>query len=271
MSAIHATWTPPDENSDNFESVQSIRESVHQLFTKSIETKLTWIPGHVELEPNELSDLAAKHSAESYKHLPTPEYRGLGHIKHLIRKESKLKWQRYWDNTSRHTTLHHHRPHIPTGNYKSFSNKAAESKYIRLITGHNKTHNRMHSIKLRDSPNCDCGTDRQTEEHLLMSCPLHTTSREKMIEMIEKAYRSETRTGQPRRLTANSIMHPSGSIPLKFKITQAVMAFVQDANQCTWIQCLHTGVRCTYEEKHGYWCFNEIAKLMITISAWKFI
>ena len=175
---------------------------------------------------NELADTAAKTGAELSKNLTTPTSVSLEHAKHLIKRGSKQKWQRSWDNTSKHTALHHCRPKVPTGKYKSVSTKDAEVKYIRFVTGHNKLNSRMYSIKLRDSPNCDCGKDRQTEQHILLFCSRHVSAREIMMNNIESVYQKESVPLHQRSTTFNSLIHPQGRPAVKIQIMKEVMKFL---------------------------------------------
>ena len=125
--------------------------------------------------------------------------------------------------TSSHTELHHHRPHIPTGNYKSVAKKAAERNYVRLVTGHNRLKTRMHRLKLADTPNCECTLDRQTDAHILMSCPLYTIQRNALIDKVERIYQAESTPLHQRSLTAITLMHPKGPTALRQQVSGAVM------------------------------------------------
>ena len=129
--------------------------------------------------------------------------------------------------TSSHTELHHHRPRIPTGNYKSVAKKAAERNYVRLVTGHNRLKTRMHRLKLADTPNCECTLDRQTDAHILMSCPLYTIQRNALIDKVERIYQAESTPLHQRSLTANTLMHPKGPTALRQQVSGAVMMYLQ--------------------------------------------
>ena len=50
---------------------------------------------------------------------------------------------------------------------------------VRLLTGHNRLNSHMHGIlKLASSPNCPCGQEDHTTEHVLQRCHLHKATRE---------------------------------------------------------------------------------------------
>jgi hypothetical protein len=176
---------------------------------------------------NEQADVAAKLGAEMSRTLPTASSNHLGQIKQEVKSLSRRNWQRSWNVTSSHSELHHHRPLIPSGNYKSVAKKASERNYVRLVTGHNRLRTRMHRLRLADTPNCDCAQDRQTDEHILMSCPLYNTQRIEMINRIESIYVAESTPHHLRSLTANTLMHPKGTPALKLLVTGAVMMYLQ--------------------------------------------
>jgi len=48
--------------------------------------------------------------------------------------------------------------------------RKAEVARAGCISGHNRLADHLNKLKLRPSPNCQCGTDRQTAEHVVMHC-----------------------------------------------------------------------------------------------------
>jgi len=45
----------------------------------------------------------------------------------------------------------------------------------RLRTGHGKTGNMLYKWGLKDTPQCDCGHDKQTANHIVEECPVLNT------------------------------------------------------------------------------------------------
>ncbi len=125
-SAILSTCKSPEEDSDHSTAIEAIRQHTYILSMHNIVTKIQWIPGHVDLLMNEIADTAAKIGAEQSKLLPPNTSNHFGIIRQHIKSLSRRKWQRAWNITSSHTDLHHHRPKIPAGNYKSVAKKTAE-------------------------------------------------------------------------------------------------------------------------------------------------
>ena len=84
----------------------------------------------------------------------------------------------------------------------------------------------MYRIKLRESPNCDCGKDRQTEQHILLFCSRHVSAREIMMNNIESVYQKESVPLHQRSTTFNSLIHPQGRPTVKIQIMKEVMKFL---------------------------------------------
>ena len=70
----------------------------------------------------------------------------------------------------------------------SLMSTKAESRLLRLISGHNCLKEHMHRIKFATTPNCSCGLDVQSAEHVLISCPNHEKERLHLHLKIEHAY-----------------------------------------------------------------------------------
>ena len=85
----------------------------------------------------------------------------------------------------------------------------------------------MHRLKLKESPDCDCGTGIQTEEHILMSCPTHAAHREIMFDNIERMFQRENTPFNARSITFNSALHPQGKTALKLQMTKEVRMYLQ--------------------------------------------
>ena len=54
-----------------------------------------------------------------------------------------------------------------------------QTTIFRLRTGHCRLRAYMYRMGLSDTPDCPRGTDLQTPEHILQTCPTHQTARVK--------------------------------------------------------------------------------------------
>jgi hypothetical protein len=52
-----------------------------------------------------------------------------------------------------------------------------------MVTGHGSY---LYRFKIIESPNCPCGNDNQTTEHLLLECALLQEDRERLIAAVAK-------------------------------------------------------------------------------------
>jgi ribonuclease HI len=148
-----------------------------------LQIKVTWIPGHAEIEGNERADQEAKQAAKSpamgrhFKHKPLKSAR----IR-LIKAEAKQQWRYAWNNNTH--TGHALRRNMKargfkTGSkfYNQISSRKAAATLARLRTGHCGLNQYLHRCKRADSPYCDCGDGKETVEHYLLECVLHKEAR----------------------------------------------------------------------------------------------
>jgi hypothetical protein len=55
-----------------------------------------------------------------------------------------------------------------------------------MVTGHGNIKSYLYRFKIIDAPNCPCGNDNQTTEHILLECALLNESRESLIDAVVK-------------------------------------------------------------------------------------
>jgi hypothetical protein len=55
-----------------------------------------------------------------------------------------------------------------------------------MITGHGNIKTNLHKFKLIDSPNCPCGHNDQTTDHVLFKCTLLNEERERLISAVSR-------------------------------------------------------------------------------------
>ena len=168
--------------------IQEIQKDSTLLFARGIKTKIVWVPGHADLDGNELADVNAKKAAKTtdnnLQEIPVT----LNKVKRLTRGKLLTRWQRIWDRSETGRDLHQMRPKIPTKPYQSKWRKSLEKKYMRLCSGHYNLRAHMHKLKLSDTPMCECGQDREDASHVLMHCSRYQQQREVMIDNIERLY-----------------------------------------------------------------------------------
>jgi hypothetical protein len=50
-----------------------------------------------------------------------------------------------------------------------------------MVTGHGNIKSYLHRFKIIDAPDCPCGNDNQTTEHILLECAILHEDRERLI------------------------------------------------------------------------------------------
>ena len=133
----------------------------------------SWIPGHCNIDGNELADTAAKLAHTSPNSLSLPFF-SLNDIKRVIEKDTLLHCQKEWNEMStklneiKRTIL----PYPPPDNIS----RKLETSINRLRIGHTHlTHS--HLIKKEDPPVCTCCGTPLTVKHILTECKVYDKER----------------------------------------------------------------------------------------------
>ena len=175
------------------QTIDDIQQHIRCLKSNNCLVHIYWTPGHIEVPQNETADHFAKKAAMEAKALPSPTYvPTLNEVKGQIKTVLTNRWQRRWDRTNKDSLMYTCYPTVSTTRYKSATSIQAESRLVRILTGHNSLKEHLYRIKYAETPNCPCGHDRQTGEHLLLNCPTHNDIRLQMHLDIEHAYHKNT-------------------------------------------------------------------------------
>ncbi len=186
--------------------IDNIQQDVAVLSGKGVSTNLHWVAGHANLAQNELADKGAKSAADSAANNAESNV-SLSTLKALTKKNTWRKWQRAWNSSD--SVLDDLFPAIPKLGYKSLHHRHAESKLIRVLSGHSRLNN--HMLALAYDPCCEYGPARQTVSHILMDCPLLSTQRQHMINAIEIMYARDNLPAWDRQLQLYTLLAPHHS------------------------------------------------------------
>ena len=148
------------------------------LTGKGIQVVFQFIPGHKNIQGNELAD----HAANAAHDLEVLEIN--------IPKEDKTRainasvlelWQKTWDETIRRTNKGLHLKQIKTNighwPWSYHSNRAIETVLAKLRIGHANFREHSFRFDLSPSPFCDCGRPENID-HILLNCPLYNDERD---------------------------------------------------------------------------------------------
>jgi ribonuclease HI len=172
--------------------LKDIQDHVIQLSKNNVKVNIYWTAGHISLEGNELADTLAKQAAvEAEKNESTcGKYIPVSEAKKCIKNSCETRWQKRWsrgkDSRYTHTLL----PKVKIGGFKSLCERKTDVKYLRLKLGNTLLFDFMNRIMpdAYPTPNCLCGTGRQTINHYLIDCPLHNVERAALSNFVEELF-----------------------------------------------------------------------------------
>ena len=140
--------------------------------------KIQFIPGHKNIEGNELADLAAgaAHSNDSIEecHISKPDK------VRTIENAILTLWQRYWDGMVEVTGKGKHlktiRSKIGFWPWSCHKVRTIETVFSKLRLGHLNINTHLHRFLLTTSLNCRCGQPENIN-HIFISCPVYAFDR----------------------------------------------------------------------------------------------
>ena len=154
-SVLQAVGTNKDKN---------LNELLHELtsLAQTHTVALQWIPSHCGIAGNEIADQLAKRGATEAQTDKSTTY---GEARTLIKASQHSNW------LSQHPKYNKADPYY-------LLTRAQQVVIFRLRTGHNRMNYHLFTkLKIGQTDQCPCKTGSMTTEHLLQSCPLHTTLR----------------------------------------------------------------------------------------------
>jgi ribonuclease HI len=166
--------------------IAAILNQIDSVTNSGSQMKITWIPGHMEIEGNERADAEAKHAATTPTASKAFQYPPLKSCwAQKIKTIAKEQWNKAW--LTKTQTAHHLRristkQGIKTGPklYNNISSRATCAQVVQLRTGHCGLNKYLHRFKKRDSPTCECGYGEETVEHFLLECPNYKEARKEL-------------------------------------------------------------------------------------------
>ncbi len=190
------------------EVIDDIRAKITALSKNGIITHLYWVAGHVDIKPNELADKAAKEAASEAENTTTPTVISRQAVKGLVKRRFRDRWQKIWDTSDTGRNVYEFMPKVPSVRYRSTHNRTAESKYLRLQAGHSRLNNHLYTLKLVDTPCCECSRQRETPQHILFHCNKQSKERQEMIDNIEMIYVKHQTPVWERTLDVATLLSP---------------------------------------------------------------
>lgn len=152
---------------------------------RRLDLTMRWVPGHMDIEGNELADKEAKKAAagnsSDQARLPRTLRKGLPASKSALKRtfEAKLKVKALesWRASPRYAHMKAIDPTLPgTAFEKLVANvpRSSASLILQLRTGHAPLNYHLHRIGKAETPTCpECGAQRENVPHILFVCPAY--------------------------------------------------------------------------------------------------
>ena len=160
--------------SDSLSALQSLTNGPIDFHTQQLHNSLRtlsdnrvvlqWVPAHVDIAANETADRLAKAAAK----LPQPHFSTTyKEVKTLLKQKQKSAW-RLKNNG-----------YDPQKDQINTLDRRTQTTIFRLRTGHFGLRKHLKRlVGLADSAHCECGSEEQTPEHILQTCPHLETVRQ---------------------------------------------------------------------------------------------
>ena len=153
------------ENSNN----QTLLEASNLLTAFSIRLVLQWIPGHTNIEGNDIADKLAKQGANSDQ--PQKPIT-LQTAKLIIKQNYKEEWMNMWARGTTGRAVYNHMSTTKTKDPIRSLQRKEQCAIFRLRTQHVPLNSHLNRINPEHAPLCElCDNPNETVEHLLFRCP----------------------------------------------------------------------------------------------------
>jgi hypothetical protein len=144
--------------------------------------EVIWIPGHTEIEGNELVDAEAKKAvldptlsqSHNYKPLKSTWIR---HIKTAAKKQTAKALRRIMKG--RHAK-------IDPALYNEIASRPGAAIIAQPRAGHCGLNRYLHRFSLMNSPYCQCGYGKETVEHYLLECRNYRDQMKKLRRQVRR-------------------------------------------------------------------------------------
>jgi hypothetical protein len=186
QAAIRAIDYPRRQSGQSI--IRDILDSIDEITNEHpyLRFEIVWIPGHAEIEGNELVDAEAKKAALDPTLSQIYNYKPLkSALIRYIKTAAKKQWQTIW-NTNTKTAIALQRimkgRQAKTGPalYNEIAGRRGAAIIAQLRTGDCGLNRYLHRFSLRNSSYCRYGYGKETVEHYLLECREYRDQRGKL-------------------------------------------------------------------------------------------
>jgi ribonuclease HI len=152
-------------------------KATSSLIQKGAKISLFWVPGHTEIEGNELADLLAKEALELEPDSDEVSFAVLGQ---RIRENKALEWASLIrQDKSKYSKDFNPTKGLTRIRIPNTTKRELASAFYQLKLGHGYIKSYLYRFNISTNDRCRCGK-RETPEHLLLDCPIYREPRNKL-------------------------------------------------------------------------------------------
>ena len=96
-------------------------------------------------------------------------------------------WQLSWSRATTGRVTNELLPNVKS-TVKWSGIRSIDISYARLLLGSTNLNDDMYRVGFSESPNCDCGKDRETPDHFLLSCEHFKEARVKLMSCVAEVW-----------------------------------------------------------------------------------
>src|SRR5271169_4335456 len=175
QSAIQAVDSPMRQSGQYIiKEILDTIDRIHEV-KPTCTIHIEWVPGHKNAEGNERADQAAKAAATSCTTTPTTRMKSAQNrsIQSMVKAEWETEWQTGRENARRMRNMSQH-PDTTTGAtlYGAWQQ--------RLRTGHCHLNEYLYRFNKIETPECECGAEKETVNHFLLNFELYDEERDEL-------------------------------------------------------------------------------------------
>ena len=174
--------------------ILQIKESVNCLSDSGNDIIVHWVPGHRDIEGNELADCQAKEAANEMVGADTEDFPVMMDKKEAvaeIKRNLKDKWKRKFELSDKACRVQEVFTEVGKRNCIGEEDRHNFSMLNQLLSGHTLLNQHRARLDENVSEMCPVCLSREDPEHFLFYCKAYDEERRKMVEKVEEVLNRE--------------------------------------------------------------------------------
>ena len=224
-SAIDIVCRQKEAHNRLFE-FRRIWKCMKELLKRQKKVRVIWIPGHAEIEFNEVADRMAKSASRIRTEEDEVEKISENVVFKLINENLIRKWSSSWDRSESGQWTKNLIKKV--GKKTRFPRlRTTGMTYARALLNNAAVKDNMYRMGLADDRDCKCGEGLETVEHVILECMEEEVSRVKLREELSEIWMSSKGSGGL-SFDLNSILAPFFCDILNVELADRVLMKVYD-------------------------------------------